>query len=225
MSQIHNEVSAAIVAGAYPSGAEPVKTASYAGRPTDPPVGELMPVGDMLLPMMTDMRSSVSNVPLGMLVHNDYRAERMVMAFYLSGNWSRPCYLCDAETGEKLLITDGLLVEVEMPEDYSERYYIEGPDPYNSGDGVITSTTNPIEQGEIGTKTVVAYASGMGQLTVESTDLMREVKVYDMLGGLAASRVMSLYANSITMDVPKGLYVVDVTWLDGTTRCVQALVR
>lgn len=82
------------------------------------------------VPMMADVRQGISQVPLAILSADKARADYMQIAFYLSSNWSRECYFCDSQTGQKIRVMDGLVISVEMPLNHEQRYYIEGPDAY-----------------------------------------------------------------------------------------------
>jgi hypothetical protein len=177
------------------------------------------------VPMMADVRQGISEVPLGMLVADDYRSEYMQVAFYLSSNWSRECYFCDSQTGQKIRIMDGLVISVEMPQNHEQRYYIEGPDTYRGSDGVTTSTTQP-NVSTTGNK-VWAYAPDRGNVVVSSTDLIKSATLYDITGRLITSSPNTLITNSITLSTTgtAGVYIVDVILRDGTTEQAQVIIQ
>ena len=159
----------------------------------------------------------------------------MQVAFYLTSNWSRECYFCDSQTGQKIRIMDGLVISIEMPENHEQRYYIEGPDAYQGSDGVVTSTTQP-SVSTTGNK-VWAYAPDRSTVVVSSSDLIKSATLYDITGRLitTSSQLPSLqggaggrlYSNSITLHTTgtAGVYIVDVTLRDGSTEQAQVIVQ
>ena len=176
------------------------------------------------VPMMADVRQGISEIPLAMLVENDYRTDYMQLAFYYSNNWSRTCYFCDSYTGQKIRIMDGLLISVEMPQNHEPRYYIEGPDMYqgSSEGGVTTSTTNPSTNDEA---SFTAYSLSQASLHISSNQLIQEVTLYDLAGRVIAQRQLDLFHTAVDMPAPSGMCLVKVTLRNGTTLYRQALVR
>ena len=179
------------------------------------------------VPMMADVRQGISEIPLAILAADGYQTQYMQVAFYLTSNWSRTCYFCDSKTGQKIRIMDGMFISVEMPLNHEQRYYIEGPDEYvgssnDDGGGTSTSTTQP----HVSTAAnLVAYSPEAGALVVNSNEIIREVKVYDMTGQLIAHQPMDLFHSSVTLSAPSGICVVAATLRDGTTLHTQALVK
>ena len=177
------------------------------------------------VPMMADVRQGISEIPLGMLVADGYRSQYMQVAFYLSSNWSRECYFCDTKTGQKIRIMDGLVISVEMPLNHEQRYYIEGPDEYTgSGNGgVTTSTTNPVISPAM--HQLWAYSQEANNLMVCSSDIIQDLKIYDMAGRMIAHKQLDLFHSSVSLSVPAGVCVVEATLRDGTTLHTQAIVK
>lgn len=177
------------------------------------------------VPMMTDVRPEISKVPLSVLVDEDYRSETMMLAFKLSSNWQKVCHFCDAKTGQKIRIYDEMIIQVEMPENHEERYYVEGPDPYNEGGDVTTSTTHPAEAEDAAVNTLWAYAQGEGELLVVSDGLIQNVVVYDMLGHAVAMKEPTMLSHEVVVEVPVGVYVVEALMQNGTRQRVRTVVR
>jgi hypothetical protein len=180
------------------------------------------------VPMMTDVRSEVSRVPLKVLVDTiNYRSETMMLMFKLTSNWQKVCYFCDAVTGQKIRIMDGLVVSVEMPQNHEQRYYIEGPDMYQGSDGVVTSTTQP-SVSTTGNK-VWAYAPDRSNVVVSSTDLIKSATLYDITGRFITSSPLNSHfmTNTLTLHTAAvaGVYIVDVTLQDNSTAQTQIVVR
>lgn len=179
------------------------------------------------VPMMADVRQGISSIPLAILAAEGYRTQYMQVAFYLSSNWTRVCYLCDSKTGQRIRIMDGLVISVEMPLNHEQRYYIEGPDTYNAGgnnDGTITSTTQP----NISTSShkVWAYAQDRSTIVVSATDVMKSVTLYDIAGRSLATLQPNLLSTQLILQTSgqSGVYIVAVTFRDNTTAQTQVLV-
>ena len=177
------------------------------------------------VPMMADVRQGISNIPLSILAADNTRAEYMLLAFYLTSNWSRECYFCDSQTGQKIRIMDGLIISVEMPQNHEQRYYIEGPDTYQGSDGVETSTTQP-SVSTTGNK-VWAYAPDRSTVVVSSSGLIKSATLYDITGRLITSSPNTLITNTLTLHTTgsAGVYIVDVTLRDGSIEQAQVIVQ
>ena len=178
------------------------------------------------VPMMTDVRPEISKVPLSVLVDKDYRSDRVMrLVFKLSSTWQKVCYFCDAKTGQKIRIYDELSVWIEMPDDHEERYYIEGPDPYNSGGDVTTSTTHPIEDNGANGVKMYVYPEGNGKLLVTSDGLIQSVVVYDMLGRVVASQEQELLNHEVRLNAPVGVCVVEAVMQNGSRQRARVIVK
>ena len=176
------------------------------------------------VPMMVDVRANIDTVPVSMLVHDSYRTDKVKFAFYLSLNWDKECYLWDSKTDEKFRILDGLWLELDMPENHETRYYITGPDRATNDD-VITSTTNP-SMPETGSEiSVWAYSQNSGELIVNSSDIIKEVKVYNLAGALIAQKSLKLWNSTVAMSVQSGICIVEATMRDNSKHYTQTLVR
>ncbi len=181
------------------------------------------------VPMMADVRQGISNIPLAMLIHDDCRTQHMQLAFYLSPNWTRKCYLHDTATGQKMRIMDGLVITVDMPQNHEQRYIIEGPDQYigsNNNDSTTTSVENNLSA-NADEATVHAYSVEKGTLTVLSNQLIEQVKVYNLTGQLMLTHRPSLlsYQLSTNAQLPTGVCVVEATLHNGATLYTQTIVK
>lgn len=175
------------------------------------------------VPMMVDVREKIDTVPLSMLVHKSYRTEKVKFSFYLSLNWDKECYFCDAVTGERYRILDGLVLEMDMPQNHEVRYFIDGPDvidPDNGGD--IWSSTEDVKTS---TNQVWAYSPSQGQLVVASNDIIKAVMVYDIAGRLIGYRELEMQYNTATFDTPTGACIVKAVLRDNTEHYISALVK
>lgn len=195
-----------------------IETSSYITTPLN-----MYTVAEQV-PMMADVRQGISEIPLGMVVADGYRTTHMQLAFYLSSNWSRTCYFCDSKTGQKIRIMDGLVISVEMPQDHEQRYYIEGPDQYiGSGEGGVTTSTSSIKNPS--DATLRAYSLSLGEVTVSASELMREVKLYDMAGRLIGYQMFGMLQHTTTLSAPAGVCIVEAILQDGTSLHAQTIVR
>ena len=175
------------------------------------------------VPLMVDIREKIDTIPLGMLIHDYYRTEKITMTFNLSANWDKECYFCDAVTGNKTLITDGLTIEVDMPTNHETRYFIDGPDvidPDNGGD--IWSSTEDVKTSDM---QVWAYSPNQGELVVASNDIIKEVTVYDIAGRVIAHQTLNLQYSSMTIATIPGVCIVETTLRDNTKHYTQTVVR
>ena len=198
-----------------------------AGTEGDMPVVSLVNMYTVAnnVPMMTDVRSEISQVPLSVLVDEEYRSDKMRLVFKLSPNWKKICHFCDAETGQKIRIYDELSIWIEMPDNHEERYYIEGPDPYNSGGGVTTSTTHPIEEDGANGAQLYVYPEGNGKVLVTSDGLIQSVTAYDMLGRVVASKEQQLLSHEVRLNVPVGVCVVEAVMQNGMRQRERVIVK
>ena len=176
------------------------------------------------VPMMADVRQGISQIPLAILAANGYRSQYMQVAFYLSSNWSRECYFCDSQTGQKIRIMDGLVISVEMPLNHEQRYYIEGPDEYlgSSEGGVTTSTIAP--NADLDQK-AWAYSPATGTLVVAANDMFQQVRIYDMAGRLLTDKTFDLLHHTATLTAPTGVCIVETVMRDGTVIYTQTIVK
>ena len=175
------------------------------------------------VPMMVDVREHIDTVPLSMLVHDGYRTEKVKFSFYLSLNWDKECYFCDAVTGARYRIMDGLVLEMPMPTNHEVRYFIEGPDeinPDNGGD--IWSSTEDVKTSDM---QVWAYSPSQGELVVASNDIIKEVTVYDIAGRVIAHQTLDLQYSSTTIATSTGVCIVETTMRDNTKHYTQTVVR
>ena len=178
------------------------------------------------VPMMMDVRSEVSRVPLKVLVDTiNYRSETMMLMFKLTSNWQKVCYFCDAVTGQKIRIYDEMVLQVERPRNHAERYYLEGPDPYNEGGDVTTSTTHPIEDNGANGVQMYVYPEGNGKLLVTSDGLIQSVVVYDMLGRVVASQEQELLNHEVRLNAPVGVCVVETVMQNGSRQRARVIVK
>ena len=174
------------------------------------------------VPMMVDVRENIDTVPVSMLVHDSYRTEKVRFSFYLSLNWEKECYFCDAVTGARYRILDGLWLEMDMPNNHENRYYIEGPDRGPNSD-ITTSTTHPtLEESEC---QIWAYSPEQGQMVVWSSDIFKAINVYDLSGRLINHKELDLQYNSATISVPAGVYMIEAIMRDNSKEFTRTIVQ
>ena len=180
------------------------------------------------VPMMADVRQGISRIPLAMSVFEECRADYMQLAFYLSSNWSRECYIADELTGQKIRVMDGLIITVEMPDNFQERYFIEGPDEYlgSSNDG-SNGTTTAIDNTTSASPQLYVASMNLGELMVSATQPIRDLKVYSIAGQLLSYPISSAdcQLSTINCQLPSGVCVVEATLHNGVVVHQQAIVK
>ena len=176
------------------------------------------------VPLMVDVRENIDTVPLALLIQDIYRTPTIIFSFELTDNWNKECYLWDSKTDDRFLITDSLVLELEMSLDHETRYFILGPDD-TTNDDISSSTDRPVLPQVDTPIQLWAYSAQSGQLQVNSNEIIKHVKVYDLTGRLVAQKALDLYGHSMTLSVPTGMCIVEATMRDNTKRRVQALVR
>lgn len=172
------------------------------------------------VPMMVDVRKNIDTIPLAMLVMESYQTEMMTLTFDLSADWDKDVYFCDSKTGAKTLIFDGMEIEVELSANHEARYFLEGPDKFEPGNDIWSSTENV--KGEIN---VWAYSPDNGQLVVTSNDILKSVEVYDLSGRLVADKELELQYNSTSLSIPTGAYIIKAALRDNSVHTLSSLVK
>ena len=173
------------------------------------------------VPMMIDVRQNIDTVPLSMLVHPDYRTEKVEFAFYLTMNWDKECYFYDAVTGERVRIMDGTIIERPLPQNHENRYYIVGPDRTSNGENIETAIPN-IHPDDM---QVWAYSEQAGEMTVCSNDIIQSVTIYDITGRLIAHKALDLLYNQVSLPVGQGVHIAEVTLRDNSKHYTRAIVK
>lgn len=173
------------------------------------------------VPMMVDIRENIDTIPLAMLVSPNSRTAQMQMAFYLSEDWDKTCYLYDAQSNTKTRIMDGLLLTLDMPFNHENRYYIVGPDRTTNGENTETAIPSVQDQENM----VWAYSEQSGEMTVYSNDIIQSVTVYDMTGRLIAHKALDLLYNQVSLPVGQGVHIAEVTLRDNSKHYTRAIVK
>ena len=176
------------------------------------------------VPLMVDVRENIDTVPLALLIQDIYRTPTIIFSFNLTDNWDKECYLWDSKTDERFLIVDSLVLELEMSLDHETRYFILGPDD-TTNDDISSSTDRPILPEVDSPIQLWAYSVQSGQLQVNSNEIIKLVKVYDLTGRLVAQQALDLYGHSMTLSVPTGMCIVEATMRDNSKHYTQTLVR
>ena len=173
------------------------------------------------VPMMVDIRENIDTIPLAMLVSPNSRTAQMQMAFYLSEDWDKTCYLYDAQSNTKTRIMDGLLLTLDMPFNHENRYYIVGPDRTSNGENIETAIPSVQDQENM----VWAYSEQAGEMTVYSNDIIQSVTVYDMTGRLIAHKALDLLYNQVSLPVGQGVHIAEVTLRDNSKHYTRTIVK
>ncbi len=80
--------------------------------------------------LMVDLRPGICSIPLHFLVHDDYRSDMVNIIFNMNREWSSECYLVDSIAGTRERIYNGKVMQIFMPQNHQDRYFIEGPDTF-----------------------------------------------------------------------------------------------
>lgn len=173
------------------------------------------------VPMMIDVRQNIDTVPMSMLVHPDYRTEKVEFAFYLTMNWDKECYFYDAVTGERVRIMDGTIIERPAPQNHENRYYIVGPDRTSNGENTETAipTIHPDDM------QVWAYSEQAGNITVCSNDIIQSVTIYDIAGHIIVHKTLDLLYNQVSLPVGQGVHIAEVTLRDNSKHYTRTIVK
>ena len=173
------------------------------------------------VPMMVDVRENIDTVPVSMLVHDSYRTEKVRFSFYLSLNWEKECYFCDAVTGARYRILDGLWLEMDMPLNHATRYFITGPDRTSNGENTETAMPSIQDQENM----VWAYSEQAGEMTVCSNDIIQSVTIYDITGHIIARQTLDLLYNQVSLPVGQGVHIAEVTLRDNSKHYTRTIVK
>ena len=173
------------------------------------------------VPMMIDVRQNIDTVPMSMLIHPDYRTEKVEFAFYLTMNWDKECYFYDALTGERVRIIDGTIIERPLPQNHENRYYIVGPDRTSNGENTETAIPSVQDQENM----VWAYSEQAGEMTVCSNDIIQSVTIYDITGRLIAHKALDLLYNQVSLPVGQGVHIAEVTLRDNSKHYTRTIVK
>lgn len=173
------------------------------------------------VPMMIDVRQNIDTVPMSMLIHPDYRTEKVEFAFYLTMNWDKECYFYDAVTGERVRIMDGTIIERPLPQNHENRYYIVGPDRTSNGENTETAIPSVQDQENM----VWAYSEQAGNITVCSNDIIQSVTIYDITGHLIAHKALDLLYNQVSLPVGQGVHIAEVTLRDNSKHYTRTIVK
>ena len=173
------------------------------------------------VPMMIDVRQNIDTVPMSMLIHPDYRTEKVEFAFYLTMNWDKECYFYDAVTGERVRIMDGTIIERPLPQNHENRYYIVGPDRTSNGENTETAIPSVQDQENM----VWAYSEQAGEMTVCSNDIIQSVTIYDIAGHIIARQTLDLLYNQVSLPVGQGVHIAEVTLRDNSKHYTRTIVK
>ncbi len=172
------------------------------------------------IPLMVDIRENIDTIPMALLIQDYYRTDKFTLTFHLTENWEKECYFCDALTGTKTLITDSLILEVDMPLNHATRYFITGPDQ-TTNSGVVTNTTNP----NVAPLQVWAYSEQAGEITVRSNDIIQSVTIYDIAGHIIARQTLDMLYNQVSLPVGQGVHIAEVTLRDNSKHYTRTIVK
>lgn len=177
------------------------------------------------VPMMVDVRKSIQKIPVGMLLAEDYRTDSVEMAFYLTPNWQKTCYLYDAETETYERIGDGRVLKIATPLNHTPRYYITCGDVEDEPDSPNTDLREETIVDDVPSAQLYVTNDAQNVLTVRCTEPLRELALYDVMGRLLCKKTLALAASNLRLEAPTGVLVVKATTHDGRELVTHALVQ
>ncbi len=161
-------------------------------------------------PLAADLRPEMKTVPLGFVLHSDFRSDSLTLYFHTSTNWSEECYLCDSKTGEKTRLYNDICVRIATPANHEIRYYLQGEadTPDNPND---TPTDNAIPAIDTdGVEQITAFSNAQESIVVVASSDIAEIRVYDLVGRLLTSAAPTVGTSVCTLTAPSGIALVYV---------------
>lgn len=73
-----------------------------------------------------NVRNTFAQIPVAFLILDDYVSDSLTLAFTLSQTWNEEMYFCDSKDGSRVRIYDATMVRIETPNNYEQRYYLQG---------------------------------------------------------------------------------------------------
>lgn len=187
--------------------------------------------------LMADIRAGIGVVPVGFLISDEpdytgkpaYRTDSVTLAFRLSADWDTECYLCDAATGDRWLISNDTHIRIATPANHELRYYIQGPDKAPD----TPTDLNPSQPDDIASAafdgSVYAFSSTSQQATIVATSDIAEISAFDLAGRqlhhIALTRRQNSTAPIYTMPLPAGIALLQVRLLSGYTAQIKVVVK
>jgi hypothetical protein len=75
------------------------------------------------------------------------------------------------------------------------------------------------------TATLQAYSLAPDELTISSSQLIRQVKVYDIVGRILVNQSLQMLHTTTTVSAPTGVCLVEAILYDGTSIFTQTIVK
>ena len=185
------------------------------------PVNIYTMAGNKLL--NADLRPEMNTVPLGFVLHKDYRSDSLTLFFHTGANWTEECYLCDSKTGEKTRIYNDMRIRIASPANHEVRYYLQG-EAYDPNPTPTDNDTPTIDTDKTGDQ-VEAFSNAKEQIVVVATSDIAEIRLYDMVGRLLTTATPSVETAVYTLSAPTGLVIADITLRNGATSHKKVMVQ
>ncbi len=185
------------------------------------PVNIYTMAGNKLL--NADLRPEMNTVPLGFVLHKDYRSDSLTLFFHTGANWTEECYLCDSKTGEKTRIYNDMRIRIASPANHEVRYYLQG-EAYDPNPTPTDNNTPTIDTDKTGDQ-VEAFSNAKEQIVVVATSDIAEIRLYDTVGRLLTTATPSVETAVYTLYAPTGLVIADITLRNGATAHKKVMVQ
>ncbi len=175
-------------------------------------------------PLAADLRPEMNTVPLGFVLHSDFRSDSLTLFFHTSTNWSEECYLCDSKTGEKTRLYNDIRVRIATPENHEIRYYLQG-EAYTP-EGPTTDNDEPtIDSDNRAAEQISVFSNTAEHIVVVAPSDIAEIRVYDLAGRLLTAATPTVGTSVYTLTAPTGIALVDVRLRSDATGHRKVMVQ
>jgi hypothetical protein len=163
--------------------------------------------------LMYNSTPDIRNIPIAVMVlDSTINAETFMLTFDGVDNFDETLYLYDAYYESMLPLIEGLTLELDMPAENENRYYIT-----TSRSGDITTDADGIEDAKVCVQSYNGYA------VVYSDKDINSIRVYDVAGRKIYDAA-DLNASQYRIDLPTGVYVMQLM-VDGDEIMQKMIIK
>ena len=163
--------------------------------------------------LMYNSTPDIRNIPIAVMVlDSTINAETFMLTFDGVDNFDETLYLYDAYYESMLPLIEGLTLELDMPAENENRYYIT-----TSRSGDITTDVDDIKDAKVCVQPYKGYA------VVYSDKDINSIRVYDVAGRKIYD-VADLNASQYRIDLPTGVYVMQLM-VDGDEIMQKMIIK
>lgn len=169
--------------------------------------------------LSVDMRQQLTCLPLLFQYGNGYTPEQTTrLQVNITGQFAAPVYLCDTLHHTSTLLHDGMFIDIETPQANTLRYYLlsqeessESPTEPN-----VPTDMNDADATETDIEVQLVYYNQAVSLLCNYP--MQQVCAYDLAGRMVQSLLVK-NAHTVTLPLPAGAYLIDITTTKGVHTC------